>query len=60
MLLELIQMFAPNYYKRVWNDEFIKEMEKTRQELYLEYPGPKAKQIIDERMTKSYETWLKR
>lgn len=57
MILDLIQMFFPRYYARVWNEEFIKSMEQTRRELYLEFPH--GKDLIDKRVEEAYERWLK-
>lgn len=53
----LVEIMFPNYYRRVWNEEFTVKMEKTRQELYEEFPD--TPEIVDKYVRKAYEKWLK-
>lgn len=51
MILAMIKIFAPNYYRRVWNAEFKKQMEVYRLELRQMYPGHEG--IVDSTIDKA-------
>lgn len=57
MLLAILQVLFPIYYKSVWNREFMKHMERFRFELYQEYPN--NHDVVDRCIWESYKKWLK-
>ena len=57
MILNIIQIFFPWYYKRVWNTEFREQMEKIRAELHAEFP--EFPDVVNRRVDEAYGRWLK-
>ena len=56
-MIWLIRLFAPWYYRRVWNAEYISQMEERRLELYELYPGYDS--IVDRVIENAYKEDLK-
>lgn len=57
MILSFIQMFFPRYYARVWNEEFLQQMEDLRAGLHAEFPN--APDIVNQRVDEAIERWKK-